>query len=372
MKALRNDRGMALVVIIMMMTILLTISGAGLLLSGLNLKTTSNLKLGTIALQAADAGLQHAVIAVPWDTNFKYDALTTVLTGAQTTGYTYTVTAINDGGNTRAKLTSTITGPSNTKKVIVGYVQRSAGSGGGPGAVYLPGTAGNIETRFDGNSFLISGYDTNVDGTPGSKPPGWGISTTDAATVTEITNDTTTDGGLTAQQMDNVIGVGGDPSVGATTEMTPSPTEIADAFLQSPHTELVGNQFTGNETWGTDANPQITRITPGKDNKVITIAGNVTGTGVLIIDGPVDIQGTIDFHGLIIARGRVEIALLGTATIHGSIYIAKQDAADGGSELDVRGNASVYYSSQALSWINNNWPGTLPQPARLVAWQEVM
>jgi len=61
---LKNDRGIALIAIIMMMAILLTISTAGLLMSSVNLKTTSNYKTGTMAFNVADAGINHGWMAL--------------------------------------------------------------------------------------------------------------------------------------------------------------------------------------------------------------------------------------------------------------------------------------------------------------------
>src|SRR2546428_13626496 len=62
---LRNERGFTLAIVLMMMVVLLSITGAGLLFSSLNLKASANLKEGTAALQASDAGIQHALAAIP-------------------------------------------------------------------------------------------------------------------------------------------------------------------------------------------------------------------------------------------------------------------------------------------------------------------
>src|SRR5438094_774298 len=62
---LRNERGLTLAIVLMMMVVLLSITGAGLLFSSLNLKASANLKGGTAAMQAADAGIQHALAAIP-------------------------------------------------------------------------------------------------------------------------------------------------------------------------------------------------------------------------------------------------------------------------------------------------------------------
>jgi len=95
-------------------------------------------------------------------------------------GYNYTVKALNDpasaGGNSRAIITSTASGPNASKKVVVAYIGRGSG---GLGAVYLPGDASKIETNFSGTSFSITGNDTNIDSTPGPGAPIPGISTAD-------------------------------------------------------------------------------------------------------------------------------------------------------------------------------------------------
>src|SRR3990167_7893730 len=97
---LKNNQGIAMVVVIVMMVILLSITGASLLLSGLNLKTASNLRTGGGAIHVADAGVQHALGVIPSGTNFTYGAganvvPTTVFPDA-TSGYSYVVTATNN------------------------------------------------------------------------------------------------------------------------------------------------------------------------------------------------------------------------------------------------------------------------------------
>jgi hypothetical protein len=62
MKAkLRGDEGITLVVVLVLMAILLSVVGAGLLFSGVNTKITVNYQQGTRAFYAADAGLGEAV-----------------------------------------------------------------------------------------------------------------------------------------------------------------------------------------------------------------------------------------------------------------------------------------------------------------------
>jgi hypothetical protein len=62
--------------VIMVVVLMLSITGATLSLNRLELKKTSNHKLGTQALGVADAGLQHAFAAMPAGINFPYNTET--------------------------------------------------------------------------------------------------------------------------------------------------------------------------------------------------------------------------------------------------------------------------------------------------------
>ena len=53
---LRSERGVSLVVVIMLMVIILAITGAGMLFSSIDLRVSGNYKVGTQAFYAADVG----------------------------------------------------------------------------------------------------------------------------------------------------------------------------------------------------------------------------------------------------------------------------------------------------------------------------
>src|SRR5206468_1946217 len=149
---LRNERGLTLAIVLMMMVVLLSITGAGLLFSSLNLKASANLKGGTVALQASDAGIQHALAAIPAGGDF--DSLLTggvsgfpcypaspcngssnkpTLTGS-INAYSYTVVVENDttvSGETATGdvnktviLTSTATGSGGSNRKVKAYIGR--------------------------------------------------------------------------------------------------------------------------------------------------------------------------------------------------------------------------------------------------------
>ena len=165
--------------------------------------------------------------------------------------------------------------------------------------------------------------------------------------------------------MNLVTGAGGAPSVATIPPLSQTVSQIADGYLALPHTDLDGGNYSGNGNWGTSSTPRITRVTGDAQ-----IQGSIDGYGVLIVDGALDIAGNFTFHGLVIARGNVQVQITGNAGIYGSLLIKESTAQDAAYELDVRGNAHIQYDSCALTAADNWAP--LPKTTRLSAWQEVM
>ena len=358
MQYFKNSRGVTLTIVTVFITLLSTILGVGLLSTRLDLKTTAAFKTSTITLHAADTGLQHALAVIPSGTTFPYTAETTILDSVPFGDTAYTLKAVNDpaSGGSRAILTSTAQGMDGSKKVIVAYVGRGTYA---LGAVSLPGSiAASTETNFSGTSFTINGNDYC-----NSAPVVPGIVVTDPGLALEITNYTTSDGGLASNQMGNVIGAWGTPSVIVVASLSKTVSEMADEYLSLSHVDLPGGNYSGNGTWGTQSSPRITRI-----NGNARIEGTINGYGVLIVDGTLDIAGNFTFQGLVIARGDVEVQITGNAAIYGSLLIAESVTEDAGFELDVRGNATIQYDSCALQQADAWKP--LPKKAKLLAWQE--
>ena len=361
-----DERGIVLTVALFVIVLLMGLSGAGLQFAGLNLKSTSHLKTGTTTLHVADAAIQHALAEIPLGHVFTYTTETTLLNSVSFgDGYSYTVKAINDpaspGGDTRAILTATALGPNGARKVIVAYIKRG---NYGLGATSLPGSlAGNTETSFSGDSFTINGnYRLN------KVPAVPGIMVTDPALVTEIVNTTTSDGGLTTEQMDNVVGPGAANSAG-TSVRSSAPLEKTVLQYASDYLKLMvdeplpGGTYGGNDKWGTVGQSKITHVTGD-----VRIAGTIEGHGVLILDGSLEVTGNFTFNGLVITRGDGYVRATGNARIYGAVLIAESTVQDAGSELDIRGNVNIQFDSCALKpaddWVS------LPQLPALLAWSE--
>lgn len=363
---LKNSRGIAFVVVIFLSSILLTMIGAGLLFSQLGLKTASNFKVGSNAIQVADAGIQHALAAIPSGTDFTYGSGATVLfttpfpTAAS--GYSYEVTATNNTpsspSTSTAILTATAVGPNGSKKVIVAYIGRSS-TFQPPGATYLPGAADKIETQITGNA-TISGYDHDVNGnqiTGAASIPA--IATTDPNTTAEIP-PTINNPGL-------ITGSGGTPSVG-TSSIQIDVNALAAKLLTLPHDVVAAGSYS-NLIMGTPEAPKITRVTGA-----VHFSGSKTqssGVGVLIIEGDLQISGNFNFKGLVIALGDVEVQISGNGQIIGALMVPESTVFDNPPELKISGNGTIKYSSAAINnYVATNWGSALPKPAKILAWQE--
>lgn len=402
---LKNDRGIALVVVLAMMVILLSITGGALLLSGLNLKTASNLKSGGGAIHAADAGIQHALTVIPTGTTFSYSTSTPVASSATSfNGYTYTVTAINDsastGGNTRAILTSAATGPNSSKRTIKAYVGRSTTTWTPPGAVYIPG-ASTSPVSFDpsGTSFTVTGNDTNYDNTSGSQPSLIGITSPTSSIITNVNNALNSDA---KRQRVTGSGYAPGPPVIASVQTTSTSVDVqtmATNFINQVTAvtcppKCTNGLSTSTSTCpttlptprpvpdpcilGTDAAPQVTYLKQGTDH--IHLDGNVTGSGVLVVEGMAHIQGDFNFHGIIIQLAPATDAddvdesnkffMQGNARLYGGLLLGpnNQDL-----RFKLKSTAAIRYSSTAINMVNTNWGSCCaPKAAKLIAWSEVM
>ena len=427
---LKNNQGIAMVVVIVMMVILLSITGASLLLSGLNLKTASNLRTGGGAIHVADAGVQHALGVIPSGTIFNLfltgsfmgtgfscgtpcDGTNKPTLTGSLSGYTYTVVAENDsdgGGATNdtnqiITLTSTATGSNNSQRKVKAYIGRSGSSWAPPGAIYVPGGSSSDADFNTSGTFFISGNDTsyadsNNDGradstSAGPNTPIYGVGALYDSMVSEFVSS------LSSSERTRVQGLGYNSS---TSPITPSVfrstsslsvTDLATNFKNQAGAVQYLSGLSRNSTtcptppsdpissscvFGTDAAPQITYIKAETGNIRFDTNSTVVGSGVLILDGKANLFGNFEFHGIVISlaqgpRGdestedKLKLKLKNNARIFGTLLLGPT-----GDDLkfDLKDTSAIYYSSQAISLVNTTWGSVLPQPAKLIAWNEVM
>ncbi len=383
----KDERGFAIVIAIFVLATLISVTAAALRMGQADIVASRNYRSGSQALYAAQAGVVHAMMIVNAGgtggvTNLQNDAIngwSGTWGGAKTmptvTSYSYNVTLVQDavlypGDVDRGVLTSTATGSDNSTRTIVAHVRRSGIPAAPAGALYLA-TDNNTNSTFNGNAFSIDGNDWNMNNTAGTAAAIPGI------TTRNDTNSTETRDSLSAEQKDNVTGLGfvpgnpPTPSVATAQGMSAAQiNQMVTDLLQMPYTphdyDINGNDNTLGDCSAGGGGPKITYLGPGngspyKEN------GTASGCGVMIIESGVTINGNFRFDGLVIVRGTTKITdVTGNMTLHGSLWTTDVNFRDGGSS-DIR------FSSQALALANQagGLPGTLPAPIVVTAWRDV-
>lgn len=421
-----TNSGMALVIVLLAMALILSSTGASLFFTGLNVKTSSNFKTGRSAMYAADTGIQHALAIIPLGSDFNALLAGSVtgfplvsgkptLTGSLS-GYTYSVVVENDtsvagettttDNNRLVILTSTATDTKGSQSGVRAYVGRSGNPWAPPGTVYIPAGAGSDANFNTTGTFFLTGTDTNYsadinhDGRADSTSAGpksaiYGVATTNSSINTQFINS------LTSTERTKVQGLGYNaatspvtPSVFTTTN-TLDVTTLANNFKSQTGAVqyLTGLSRTSTDcptpppypmsptcVFGTDTAPQITYIKADTGTIKFDTNSTVVGSGVLILEGKANIFGNFEFHGIVISlkagpRGdestedKLKLKLKDNARILGSLLLGPN--ADE-LKFDIKDYAAIYYSSQALNLVQTRWGSLLLQPAKLIAWHEMM
>ncbi len=260
-----------------------------------------------------------------------------------------------------------------------------------PGGLNLPGLGTN--TTFSGNSFTITGNDTNLDDTGGNCPSGWGIGVGDSATELLV------QASLTQQQKDNVTGKRQNPALAGQGDNTiaPDPSltpaqiakfvdtvkRYADISLQASGSnhltyQDIGSTCTSNQNdptcWGTRSNPKIVYVKgtldPTQAFYALTVSGTSTGAGILIVeDGDVFLAGNFRWEGLIVITGQyvgLRYGGGGNQTVYGGAVVNETASVNSQVEVDAAGNAKLLYSCQALNNVRN-----MRKLFRVTSWREL-
>lgn len=197
--------------------------------------------------------------------------------------------------------------------------------------------------RFNGNSFLISGKDVDMDGNPtGVLVPGVGVNGEPAPFLAALSNNI----------KDNIVGLGGTASVYKVEGIDFKPL-IEDA-IRAANVRLSADSTVKPANpgdWGTLASPAILY---GRGD--IHISGGAEGAGILIVDGNLKITGGFEWRGLIIVRGTVNFSgggggkrLIGALVVEKDVLGEADVTAD---DLTVSGTIDILYSLQTLARVS--------------------
>lgn len=93
---------------------------------------------------------------------------------------------------------------------------------------------------------------------------------------------------------------------------------------------------------------------------------DVSGSGILLVDGPLEIDGTFTFDGLVAAGGGVAVATGAAARIAGCLLQGPR-----GGALTLRGSGQLVYDEAVAERLAAAYPGLLPSRARVGGWREL-
>jgi len=377
-----NERGVStLIATFLLLVLLLTLGAASLIVSNIDLRSTSHYDTGRQAFFAAESGIIDSVSAInargvinfqteianPWGTLF--GASTKTFPSYSGSGYTATVTASAHSPGDRGTVRAIGFAPLQAQRVIEVTLSKDAVAG--PGALYL--AADQVQTDFGArDQFRIDGNDhTLSDNVNPAGPIVPGI-TTRNDTVTQDAIDT-----LSNPQKQRVTGYGFSlnplqPSIKTVGGPTVTDLEnIVQYLLTNNPVTTISDPGLQSGTYGTLAAPQITHLT----NRNVHLDGSMSGVGILIADGEFTINGNADFVGWMIIRGKTvlnsrrvdeETIVDGTATIVGSLWT-------GDLVVQVGGSAIIDYCVACLELADTiGIRKNVPRKMAVTSWREVL
>jgi Tfp pilus assembly protein PilX len=305
------------------------------------------------------------------------------------TGVTVEASA-NATTDTNNKLVVTSTGAVGNATRTVTLVVSKAAVPPISGSLSFPGVQSDV--NFSGSAFLIDGRDYRMTDSPGSPtgtaPALYGISVNPDLPALE----TQVEAALAANQQNDVRGRDETSSTNPPGTTSGADTVQTDATLTSQaitdyvaalkaHADIsitsspsspysiasIGSTCSTDVTsatcWGTTSKPKIVYIKGDLPDlttqfTALDVSGTSEGTGILIVeDGNVDISGGFRWNGPIIVTGNnvgIRYRGGGSQSVYGVVIVNELNA-DGGTNLegDIRGNASLLYSSEALALVQD-------------------
>ncbi len=194
---------------------------------------------------------------------------------------------------------------------------------------------------FSGGSFTIDGGDHDTSGSPpGNGNPVHGVLTTTTSAQQAVLN------ALGNNQQDSITGTGPAPDV-TQADLDFDPETLLTS-LMALVTDTLTTSHTG--TLGTLTQPIVAYAPNG-----ISLTGNITGTGVLIVDGDFTEQGSADWTGLVIVRSTptapASFAMRGNVSVTGAVLL--YDTHTQGTDLEITGSADLRYSEAMIDLLRD-------------------
>jgi hypothetical protein len=363
---IRNQRGAALVVTLGLAMLLLPLGAFAVLRCHTHVLIQHNLRSDIEGLYVAEAGLTGAVAQMRPSTTFDValsgpDRIAgtqddgVLALGPSISGALPVVPAIRiepaAGG---VRILSTAMGPGATSKVVEALLTLDP-LPFTPASAYLEGDATMFDLGTEG--FLLSGLDHAIDDPPdapqGPSGPVAALSTPDAAIGATLRSRL---GGYAAQ----LPGAGVAPSV-ASADAIDVVAYATGLQVRPERTLLPPLTVNAGTVLGTESVPQLSVVAGDCD-----VADDLTGGGILVVQGMLRVTGTMRFVGLVVALGGVVFE----ASSHVELVGALWHGAGNDPRLQFQGTGAVAYSSAALALADTAFPHSLLHATRVVGWAE--
>lgn len=387
-----SESGFALIIVMLVLVMMTVLGLNAIMTSSTDIQIAGNEKISVRALSIAEAGLNHGMRRLRGQT---FDTLLAGLVD-ETSKYALIDSTIFDGGTYKVYLRNNYPSDvgdvgknmynsdnddmiiirseatyNDVTKVIESKVERIASDFPVVAGLSIAGAVEELEVND--SSVRISGNNTAPPSGSGSWPSTTcsaqsGIAVEDPAAQTTI-KTAIADGKVkcntTPASQTTISGAGGS-SCAAAVDVNTSLSDLS-AITQTA-TELMkyadrtitvqdSNVTMNNISWGTFDNPQITVVdfknTTGE--RELRIQGNSTGYGILIVNAAstegseLDLRGNFSWYGVIVLTnyGEADLDNGGNISIYGGLLLANNGDGDADSEIELKGNVSIYYSCAA-------------------------
>ncbi len=368
---LDDEKGLVLIAVLCLLAALVLVGTTAFIVSSTDVKVVSNYKTGQTALQVAMAGTEKAREALRAanasstnTSNFSEELAARVgangvLNGytsstddsalasssALVSGYTYNAYLTNDSSegasnttdsNGKVVITSVATGPNNAKAIVTTTVQLYSFSTNSPAVVY---SKDNV--TLSGSSLTINGSDAGSCGGGNLSP----VYTLDPATTTQNGNPGLSGNPPTPQHGNTNIDLQG----------------LVNQFKTGANYTLTADQ--SGATYGSSSS----YVTVYADAEATQAdhelrLNNVTGYGILIVKGDLQMAGNLDWHGIIIVTGILKSSGGGSngKNIQGQVYSGSSALGD----TAISGNIDIAYNSCEVK------KSLSSQPLKVVNWKQ--
>jgi Tfp pilus assembly protein PilX len=251
-------------------------------------------------------------------------------------------------------LTALAVTPSGSRRMVQTEVAEDQLVFQAPAALTLDGT-GDAYGGGNSSQFNVDGTDHPGCGVAATGPALPAVGVTDPADVAAVT------AGIPNNRQKNYTGVDGTtPDVKDISSTLPSNMQSVSALqtlvstLKNSVTQpVINGPATNPSNMGTASAPQIMYV-----NGDLTLDGNYTGYGILVVTGTLTAKGTSGWNGIVLVVGAGNAQLDGTTVWNGAVLVANTKTGLPGNlnvlgptttGVNGGGNGGVFYSSGCIA-----------------------